>query len=271
VINFHYTFTGNNQKPFLIFLHGFMGNIYEFDSVIPLLYNDFYILKIDLPGHGKTQVLDDNKFYKIEETAKALVQFLDNVFNTLNISRCFLIAYSMGGRLGLYLTLNYPQYFSRVILESASPGLMSEIERLERQKKDGQIARKLERCNKNDFLTFLDNWYRQPVFGKIKNHPNFQEVIDIRYANNPKELAKSLIFMGTGSQPSLWEKLKDNQVDLLLLVGEYDDKFIEINREMLSLCNRCDFQVISLAGHNIHFENRVAFAGVVKDFFSLFF
>jgi 2-succinyl-6-hydroxy-2,4-cyclohexadiene-1-carboxylate synthase len=269
VINFHYNFTGINQKPLLILLHGFMGNIYEFDAVISFLYHDFYILKIDLPGHGKNQVIDnDNKFYGMEETAKALVKFLDKIFDKLNLNNCYLIGYSMGGRLGLYLTLNYPQYFNKVILESASPGLRSEAERLERQKRDGQIARKLERCtDKNDFLTFLDNWYGQLVFGDIKNHPDFQEVIDIRSANDPKELAKSLKFMGSGSQPSLWEKLKDNQVPLLLLVGEYDEKFTEINRKMASFCNYCDLKIITQAGHNIHFEKRMAFVSVVKDFF----
>ena len=36
-----------------------MGNIHEFDEVIKLLFDDFSYLIIDLPGHGKTQVLDD--------------------------------------------------------------------------------------------------------------------------------------------------------------------------------------------------------------------
>ena len=36
-----------------------MGNIHEFDEVIKLLFADFSYLTIDLPGHGKTQVLDD--------------------------------------------------------------------------------------------------------------------------------------------------------------------------------------------------------------------
>ena len=214
---FNYCFSGNINKPLILFLHGFMGNNHEFDEAISLLINDFYCLNIDLPGHGKTQVLGNDDCYSMAKTADAIINLLDKI----KVSPCFLIGYSMGGRLALYLTLNYPQRFQKVILESASPGLSTEKERLERMKRDGQIAKKLERMiEKDDFRKFLDNWYKQSIFGNIKNHPQFEQMIENRLQNHPVELAKSLRFMGTGVQPSLWNKLPNNQVPLLLLVGK---------------------------------------------------
>ena len=73
--------------------------------------------------------------------------------------------------------------------------------------------------------------------------------------------------MGTGTQPSLWEKLKDNVVPLLLLVGEHDEKFIEINREMAQVSPIAKLNIISDAAHNIHFEKTSEFAQNVKEFF----
>jgi len=108
---FHYLLNQNAHKPIILFLHGFMGNIYEFDQVIKLLFDDFSYLIIDLPGHGKTQVLDD-EYYTMPSTATAIIQLLDQ----LKIDQCYLIGYSLGGRLALYLTLHFPSRFIKVIL-----------------------------------------------------------------------------------------------------------------------------------------------------------
>jgi 2-succinyl-6-hydroxy-2,4-cyclohexadiene-1-carboxylate synthase len=261
---FHYCFSGNPQKPLILFLHGFMGNIHEFDEVISLLSNNFYCLTIDLPGHGNTQVLGGDDCYTMANTAHALIK----LFDELKISKSFLIGYSMGGRLALYLTLHFPQRFFKAILESASPGLVEETERLERIKRDDQIARKLDRSTADDFTAFLSSWYNQPIFGNIKTHLKFQMLIEIRSQNNPIELAKSLRLMGIGCQPSLWEKLKYNTNSLLLIVGESDEKFIAINQEMANICEYSQLKIIANSGHNIHFENPSMFVENIRDFFA---
>ncbi|AUB38945.1 menH, 2-succinyl-6-hydroxy-2,4-cyclohexadiene-1-carboxylate synthase [Nostoc flagelliforme CCNUN1] len=241
-----------------------MGNINEFDEAIKVVAEDFSYLSLDLPGHGKTQVLGSDEYYKIQPTAQAIINLLDE----LKIDKCYLIGYSMGGRLALYLTLHFPERFIKVVLESASPGLATEAERLERIRRDAQIARKLSRSIiQTDFATFLSNWYNQPIFGYIKNHPEYDRMIESRLQNNPHELDKSLRLMGTGCQPSLWEKLQENKIPLLLLVGEYDKKFISINTEMAQLCEFCQLKIISNAGHNIHFKNTLVFVENIKDFF----
>ncbi|MDF5716639.1 MAG: 2-succinyl-6-hydroxy-2,4-cyclohexadiene-1-carboxylate synthase, partial [Rhizonema sp. NSF051] len=53
---------------------------------------------------------------------------------------------------------------------------------------------------------------------------------------------------------------------LLLLVGEYDDKFIDINTKMTNICN-CQLKLVSHSGHNIHFENTLLFVENIRDFF----
>ncbi|MEH2007889.1 alpha/beta fold hydrolase, partial [Nostoc sp.] len=94
---FNYYLKVNINKPLIFLLHGFMGNINEFDEAIKLLGEDFSSLTLDLPGHGKTQVLGGDQYYKIELTAQAIINLLDE----LKIDKCHLIGYSMGGRLAL--------------------------------------------------------------------------------------------------------------------------------------------------------------------------
>ena len=170
----------------------------------------------------------------------------------------------MGGRLGMYMTLYFPDRFEKVVLESASPGLKTEKERSHRLQSDLDTAQKLENSNLKDFLL---NWYDRPLFQSLKKSPNFHQLIESRLANNPIELAKSLRNMGTGNQPSLWEKLAKNQIPLLLLVGEYDDKFKAINTEIANLCPVASLKIVPKSGHNVHFENIDKFVEIVRQFY----
>ncbi|MBE9188128.1 2-succinyl-6-hydroxy-2,4-cyclohexadiene-1-carboxylate synthase [Microcoleus sp. LEGE 07076] len=257
---FHYSLNGNINQPTIIFLHGFAGNTQDFSSVISLLSQNYCCLAVDLPGHGKTRVIGDESCYNMSNTAQALIDLLDD----LQIDKCLLLGYSMGGRLALYMTLHFPERFEKVVLESASPGLKTEKERSHRLQSDLQLAQKLENSNLKDFIL---NWYDRPLWKSLKKSPSFDQLIETRLANNPLELAKSLRNLGTGNQQSLWEKLTQNQIPLLLLAGEFDHKFQAINAEIASLCPAASQAIIPKAGHNIHFENIDRFLTVVRQFY----
>lgn len=260
---FHYTIHGNTEQPILLFLHGFLGNGNDFKISISQLSPQYCCLTVDLPGHGQTQVLGADHYYTMAETAAGLIEFL----NHLNFKRCHLFGYSMGGRLALYLTLHFPQYFQRVILESTSPGLKTETEQFNRLKSDEKLAESLEYlADYSGFQEFLYKWYQQPLFQSLKQHPEFANILQQRLNNNTSELAKSLRYLGTGKQPSLWEKLSQNQIPLLLLVGESDTKFKQINQEMANLCSVAQLQIIPNCGHNIQIENRTVWINTILNF-----
>lgn len=256
---FYYSLTGNNDNPVILLLHGFMGNDSDFIEVIPLLATNFNCLTVDLPGHGKTKINGGDENYKMPNTARELINILD----FLGIDKCYLFGYSMGGRLALYLTVNFPWRFKKVILESASPGLKTEKERSRRISSDIQLAYKLQTT---DFKQFLLTWYHQPLFESLSQHPNFEKMLQRRLQNQSSELAKSLTNMGVGNQPPLWEKLSENQTPLLLLVGEKDKKFIAINSEIASLSTAAEMKVIPNTGHNVHLENPRAWVENIIDF-----
>lgn len=246
--DFSYRSIGDGFNFTLFFLHGFLGNCNDFQEAISLLSDQFYCLAVDLPGHGKTQVFGGEEYYTMEKIAQGLISFLQ----ALNINQCALVGYSMGGRLALYLALHFPEYFSKVILESTSCGLKTQAERNQRIEHDFNLAKKLET---ESFLLFLTRWYAQPLFVSLKKHPHFEMMLESRLQSNPLELAKSLRNLSTGCQPSLWTKIQENLIPLLLLVGERDPKFISINAEIASLCDFAQLEIVSNCGHNIHREN----------------
>jgi len=46
-----------NGKETLVLLHGFMENLSIWDDMEPHLSENFSLVKIDLPGHGKSEIL----------------------------------------------------------------------------------------------------------------------------------------------------------------------------------------------------------------------
>jgi len=256
-----YDLSGPENWPVVLFLHGFLGNGKEWEETVSFLADGFRCLTVDLPGHGKTALLNRNLGWGMENTAAAVITLL----NELSIKKCFLVGYSMGGRLALYLAFHYPLRFSKAVLESASPGLKTAAERQERIARDNRLADQLE---SGDFERFLTEWYQQPLFRNLQNHPRFREMFEKRLKNDPAGLAKSLREMGTGSQPSLWDKLPQNKIPLLLVVGEKDAKFRSIAEETVSLCSAATVKVIQGCGHNVHFETPEIFAAEVINFLS---
>lgn len=245
----HYTQTDDLTLPPLLLLHGWMGSSEDYCEVIDRLKSRFNCIAIDLPGHGRTEVIDGDLGYDFVNTARGIVQLLDR----LKIDRCAIAGYSFGGRLALYLALEYPERCDRVMLESASPGLATEVERQARIIQDWQI---IDRLETDPLADFVRDWYRQPLFTGIENHPDFDNLIHRRIATNSADnLIKSLERAGVGMQPYLGERLKRHNKPVSLLVGGLDRKFIDINREIERECEQISLKIVPNCSHNVHFQN----------------
>lgn len=236
-----------------------MGSGEDWKPVIKMLSPCFASLTLDLPGHGKTLNLNKDNCYTMQSTANAVIHLLDR----LHIMKCHLVGYSLGGRLALFLALYFPERFIKVILESASAGLKTESERLSRQERDSRLGIELEH---GELHLFLENWYNQPIFKSLKAHPDFHKLFKRRLKNSPSGLARSLRFMGTGSQPNLWPMLRNNRIPLLLLAGGIDEKFKAIAYQMAEECACAKVKIVDGCGHNIHFEKPGDFALHIEGF-----
>jgi len=164
----------------------------------------------------------------------------------------------------LYIALNYSDRINKLILESSSPGLKSESERETRREADYALVEKLEQTQ---LAEFLGDWYNQPLFQSLKrNEFKFSSMLNERKNNDPAGLARSLRFMGTGVQATLWEKLSQIKPETLLIVGELDRKFQEIAGQMSIHSKYIKIEKVRDCGHNVHFEKPDEYAAVIKKF-----
>ncbi len=257
--SYHCSENGNGRP--LILLHGFTGSSVNWRRVTAVLSNHFRLITIDLLGHGRTDSPNNPARYRMEQASADLIALLDN----LGVAQTALLGYSMGGRLALYTAVHHPHRISRLILESASPGLQTAVERSERRQRDEALAGQIER---DGIPTFVDFWESLSLWESQKRLP---EGIRLtlrrqRLQNNSKGLANTLRGMGTGVQPSLWPRLADLHMPVLLLAGALDEKFVGINRQMAAQLPSARLQIVADAGHTIHLERPSIFNHLLLQF-----
>ena len=244
----------------IVALHGFTGSASTWRNLANSLPN-VRIVAIDLMGHGKTMVPESASRFSMDEQVKDL----EEIFTQLRLEKFTLLGYSMGGRIALSYALAYPERIERLMLESASPGLRTSKERIERCQRDNMLADKIEM---NGIASFVDAWENIPLFESQKRLPeSVQHALrKERLAQCEAGLAGSLRGIGTGMQPSNWPFLGQLDMPVLLITGSMDEKFCKIATEITALCKNAQHVTVNDAGHAIHVENPAEFATIVKKY-----
>jgi 2-succinyl-6-hydroxy-2,4-cyclohexadiene-1-carboxylate synthase len=233
----------------LVLLHGFTGSGRSWQPLIPELATRHRVIAIDLPGHGRSGAPADQARIAFSQ----VIDDLAAVARELGIDRAAWAGYSMGGRVALALAIEHPSLVSALILESASPGLADPAGRTERRLHDEALAASIER---DGVPRFVAQWERLPLWASLAALPEEARSLqrDIRLNNSPCGLAGSLRGMGTGSQPSYWERLPGLERPVLLLAGQHDTRFAHIATEMNAALPNAHLEIVPNAGHAIHLE-----------------
>ncbi|MEJ8777704.1 2-succinyl-6-hydroxy-2,4-cyclohexadiene-1-carboxylate synthase [Pseudogracilibacillus sp. ICA-222130] len=239
----------------LVLLHGFTGTMHTWDLLTETLRDQFTVLRIDLPGHGKTNC----------PTGRTMEQFsndLHALLEELNVHRCILLGYSLGGRTALSFAQFFPEKVRALLLESASPGLATEAERTARVERDEVLAKKIET---NGVEAFVDAWENIPLFATQKALPEAVRatIRAERLSQSKAGLAMSLRTMGTGVQEPWWDMLEAMAMPVTLIVGAQDEKFVHINEKMKRSLSCGELFVVAQAGHCVHVEQVEKFAKIV--------
>ena len=241
----------------LLFLHGFTGSARTWHALRPF-FPEYQMILIDLPGHGKTK---DPSITTMQDCCEAIHAIL----HKLEINKVHLIGYSMGGRTALSFAYYFPDMVKSMVIESASPGIEDAGERKEREERDQVLASFLQ---KYSMEAFVDKWESLPLFATQKKLPEAARhaIRQERLSQNADGLIQSLLTMGTGVMPPLWDQLSHLRCPCLLIAGEHDQKFVVINKKMNRRIPKSKLKLIQGAGHAIHVEQPHVFGTIVEKF-----
>lgn len=236
----------SSNGPRLAFVHGFTQTRESWRPLAEQFGDDHEVLLLDAPHHGGSSDVDTT----FVEAADLLARAVDG-------GTC--IGYSMGGRLALRAALDHPQRVGALVLVSATAGIDDPTDRAARREADDQLAAEIERVGTAEFLR---SWLAQPMFAHLRPADTDLEA---RLRNSPTALARSLRTCGTGAQDSLWPRLAELTVPVLLVCGEEDRKFTAIACRMAASLPQAVLEIVEGAGHAPHLEQPEAFAAVLRE------
>jgi 2-succinyl-6-hydroxy-2,4-cyclohexadiene-1-carboxylate synthase len=223
----------------LVLLHGFAGTHRAWDGVIERLGTQRYRpLALDLPGHGR-------------HPARA-VGFAATVQGVLAQApeRFAVCGYSLGGRVALNVALAAPARVTRLVLVAAGAGIEDPQERRARREADERLALALEH---EPYERWIADWNAQPLFAEDPPGVGALALADQR-RNDPIALAGALRELGAGAMEPLWARLRELGMEVDLLVGARDERYLAIARRMLGLLGEGTLTVLD-GGHRLALED----------------
>ncbi len=230
----------------LVLLHGFSGTHHAWDGVLARLDPQRYrSLALDLPGHGEAA------------DAERPITFSGCAVYVLSRApeRFVLCGYSMGGRIALQIALQSPGRVERLLMVSSSPGIADPAERAARRAADRRLADEIESAPYEDFI---ERWRTQPLFAGDPPHVTELARTDQR-RNRPDAIAAVLRGLGAGEMEPLWGRLGELELPVTVLVGDRDERYLRLAREMEPLLSNGRVKVAP-GGHNLPLESPGAVA-----------
>ncbi len=234
---------GESNNPVLVLLHGFMGSTDDWRRLVQYLHTRFYLVLVDLPGHGDSKSANDLDFL-------LFAQSLESLLAKTVAAKVSLMGYSLGGRLAMAFAEQYPKRLNLLMLEGAHPGLQDKCEAKARRLSDQQWA---SRFHNEPLTDVLQDWYLQPVFKDLSEHQK-QLLVDLRSRQSGADLADVMLAFSLSGQPDFRETLKQFDFPVYFFVGEKDDKFKALGQSLYQQKSINGLNVISDSGHNIHRE-----------------
>jgi len=198
----------HGKGPAMVLLHGFLENSTMWERLIPVLSKKNTVICIDLPGFGKSGVVDT--VHSMEMMANIVYQII-SLHSFKNIS---ILGHSMGGYVGLAYVEIYPTSVKNLILLNSTPAADSKERKINR-------TRALRLIDKNS-VVFL-SMAIQNLFGE-----NSQE----KYAADIEKMKNDVLSLpiegitaaisGMKNRTDRVSVLKNFQGGKMMISGYYD-------------------------------------------------
>lgn len=237
--NIYYELTGAKSGPTLLFLHGGVGSIEDFNAVLPLLDKRFRIVGIDSRGHGKsTRGTVALTYEQLQRDTEAVIKHLD-------MEPVSIVGFSDGGIVAYRLA----SFTSLKIDKIATIGATWHHKHLE--------------ATRDIFLgVTAKSWKAKfpesyTLYEKLNPEPDFESLI------------KAIVQMWLDSEASgrPGEAVRNISCPLLIVRGDNDHLVSrEAVFELTKYVETAMLLNIPFAGHSAHSDQKNVFALILNQF-----
>lgn len=238
----HYQIQG--EGPVWVFLHGFLESSSMWDS-LPLSELPITALLIDLPGHGKSELLDQNPFIH------AMAQEVQEVLVHLDIKNFTVVGHSMGAYVGLELSQH--QGFQKLVLLNSNCWSDSEQKKQDRLR----VAAIVQKAKYHFVKEAIPNLFSNPL-----RHALLIEAL-VQEANlmSPEAIAYAALAMR--ERADFTEFVNVHPAQFIFVHGKLD-RLVSVE-EMLHLISGPSVHFLD-CGHMAHVEAKAEVMKVLKNY-----
>tara|TARA_Y100000588_G_scaffold13600_2_gene14668 strand:- start:7393 stop:8196 length:804 start_codon:yes stop_codon:yes gene_type:complete len=242
-ISFHYEYYGKS-KDCLLFIHGYTGDISDWQNQIEYFKNKYTVLALDLRGHGLTDSPKDRSKYTrviMGDDVISLIEFL-------GLNKFHIVGHSMGGSIAQYIALKIPSKIRTLTLISSSFMI--------RQEKDPELSDWLQsRRQLAQEFGMTSVAQQAPLIPDDSMMPEHR----IKYERYRLSRMSVDAFIGTSEgfkiQDRVDERVGDIKIPTMIICGELDSETMLKNSLNLSeLITGSELDIIPSAQHSPQWE-----------------
>ncbi len=275
-IKLNYVEHGSGNK-IVVFIHGYLGCVRWMDLAWPRLSKDIHVFAIDWRGCGdseKPAATGNFENYSMKQHAKDMVAAI----KALGIKKCSLATHSTGGIISIYMLLDEPGIFDKVLaLDPVSPtGLLVP--------ENHCLAFPAIKENRNYAFKFL-SFAAPTLFIKESLRPGVKAQFKQETSDEQKDLFNLIVdkarTLSDGAGAGTLYHLRNERISgtlaketrrikqpFLVLWGEEDTVIPRQDTdETVRLLPNCKLQIIKDAGHSLTLENPALYTQIFVDFF----
>lgn len=247
----HYRINGNGNPVILI--HGFGEDGEIWNHQVDHLKNKFQLIVPDLPGSGKSEMIDDMSIEGMAEVIHAIIHEED-------IDVCPIIGHSMGGYITLALMEQYWNHVSGFGLFHSSSFADNDEKKATRQKA-------IEFIQQNGAYEFLKTAI--PNLFSDESKKSLKSTIDGLIEKGNNFLPQSLVsyYEAMINRPDRTELLKKATVPVLFVMGKYDKAVpMEDSLKQSHLPEKSYIHILQNAGHMGMMEEKDQSNQILEEF-----
>jgi pimeloyl-ACP methyl ester carboxylesterase len=200
----HYTIQGNG--PFIALIHGFCENSTCFSEQVFLLKQDYTVINIDLPGHGKSAEPAENT--RVEDIAENVFSILE----TCGAEKSLIIGHSMGG----YVALAFAKKYSHKL---AGFGLLHSTANADNEEKKNKRDQAIQLIQQHGAGIYLRSFI-PPLFSEGFSSVIIRQRVESNASISAVTLERCLQALKNRNDSHAF--LQQTALPVLFLIGKYD-------------------------------------------------
>ncbi|ASW75738.1 alpha/beta hydrolase [Chryseobacterium piperi] len=229
-----------NGKETLVLLHGFMENLSIWSDMEPHLSKSFSLLKIDLPGHGQSEILAD------VHTMELMAEEVKKVLEYQKLEKVHLLGHSMGGYTALAFAEKYPDSLKSLTLFFSTYFPDDDEKKKQRIKSYRIIQEAFPNYAKAGVPNLFNPNERDVLEGKIET------ALEVALSTN--NLGALACVKGMVERTDKKHVLENLESKILVLAGKHDNA-VKTEATIKNLPDRTNIKSYVLdCGHNGHWE-----------------